>query len=173
MDSVLLNKLENRIGDNFLEDKYVIEALSEYRDINKPLAMVGDSILNFTVKDMAYQKNSDPVFIDDMRKEYADKISNQIIYNSDEECQRYLTKNKLSYAPVGDVSAEKADRIIEGMIGAVYYNKGWKEAMSFTEEVLRIREEFRNEFPDLILCSSEGRSSLLCGNVLSPSNTLI
>ncbi len=149
MDSILLSKLAEIVGDHCFENKYVIEALSEYREINKPLALVGDSILNFAVKSISYRKNPNPKYIDDMRQLYADKPSNQSIYNNDEECQNYLLDKKLSYAPSGNVSEEKADRIIEGMIGAVYFIKGWKNALSFTYNVLRLPEGFLKEFPEI------------------------
>lgn len=147
MDSILLTKLETVIGENFLENEYVIEALSEYRDINKPIALVGDSILNFTVKNFSYRKKPDPAFIDEMRQEYATNTANQRIYNNDKECQIYLNEKRLSYAPPGKVSEDKADQIIEGMIGAVYYIVGWEVALSFTENVLRLHEGFNDEFP--------------------------
>ncbi len=147
MNSILLTKLATVLGENCFENKYVIEALSEYREINKPLAMVGDSVLNFTVKNISYRKKPDPVFIDKMRQAYTTNTANYIIYNNDEACQQYLQDKGLSYAPPGAVSEEKADRIIEGMIGAVYYIEGWETALSFTEDVLRLHEEFNNEFP--------------------------
>jgi dsRNA-specific ribonuclease len=147
MDSVLLTKLAKVIGENWFENKYVIEALSDYREINKPLANVGDSILNFTVKNISYRKKPDPAFIDKMRQAYSTNTANQKIYNNDEACQKYLLDKGLSYAPPGFVSEDKADRIIEGMIGAVFYVEGWETALSFTEDVLRLHEGFNNEFP--------------------------
>jgi dsRNA-specific ribonuclease len=149
MDSILLNRLKKVLGRHYLENKYVIEALSEYLEFNKAIALVGDSILNFTVKDIAYRKNPDPEFIDNMRQKYADKSSNQTIYNNDKNCQQYLIENKLSYAPAGNVSEEKADRIVEGMIGAIYYTNGWEDAISFTKEILYMHEDFKNKFQSL------------------------
>lgn len=147
MDSILLSKLSKVLGENCFENKYVVEALSEYQDLNKSLALVGDSILNFTVKDISYRKNPDSAFIDKMRQTYATNTANQKIYNNDEACQDYLQERGLSYAPPGSVSEDKADSVIEGMIGAVYYIEGWKGALSFTEDVLRMHEGFNDEFP--------------------------
>lgn len=77
-----------------------------------------------------------------IRQKFADKKINQKLLNDDKEFIRYLVNNGYTKSPMGGIGLEKADRFYEAIIGIVYIEKGFKEAESFVELLLKTNKEY-------------------------------
>ena len=145
MPSFFLPKLRELLGENFINNPSVEEAFTQKNYTNRPLAVIGDSVLNLVVNNIAYRKLKDPTYINNMREKFADKKANQKLLNGDKEFTQFLA-NGYTMSPVGGIGLEKADRFVEAIIGAVYVEKGFKEAEAFVSLLLNTNEEFLEEF---------------------------
>lgn len=146
MESVFLENLKRLFGKDFHDNSWINEALHETDEMNRALAEVGDSILNLIVKKVAYEHKKDSLYIDNSRKKYADKESNKKILNQDSVFTTFLREKKYTRSPSSGIGKDKADRFVEGLIGAIYFSKGYKAAKTFTLEILMINDEFSKEF---------------------------
>lgn len=149
MESVFLNNLERLFGKNFRNIPLISEALHETDDLNRALAEVGDSVLNLIVKKVAYEHKKDPTYIDKARQKFAEKEANKKMLNQDCVFTTFLREENYTKSPSSGVGKEKADRFVEGLIGAIYFSKGYEKAKVFTLEILLTNDEFLNEFPEL------------------------
>ena len=104
--------------------------------MNRPLAIIGDSVLNLVVNQIAYQGQKDPLYMDAERKRLAGKKANQRNLNRDVEFTRYLVDQGFTRSPVGGIGLEKADRFFEAIIGAIYVEHGFETAEQFVQNVL-------------------------------------
>jgi len=149
MNSIFLGQLAHYFGINYIDDPIVEESLHQNDDINRPIAEIGDSILNLTVKTIAYCKLKDPIYIDNMRQKFANNYANQKILNQDVIFTRFLKKNGFTQSPESGIGLEKADRFVEGIIGAVFISKGFTAAKETTIKLLKTNKEFIQEFPHI------------------------
>ena len=146
--SVFLNELQKLFGNKLLKNPSLSEALTQNEDYNRPLAMIGDSVLDLVVNKVAYHEKKKTVYMDCIRKRYAVKKSNQKTLNQDIEFTKYLIDNEFTNSPVGGIGLDKADRFFEAIIGAVYVELGYDETEKFVFTLLKTNEDFHAIFPD-------------------------
>ena len=151
MTPFFLAKLRELFGDDFVNNSSVREAFTQEGDLNRPLAVIGDSVLNLVVNYLAYRKSKDPIYVDGMRKKFADKKTNQKLLNDDKEFIQYLVTNHYTRSPIGGIGLEKADRFYEAVIGAVYVEKGFEEVETFVCLLLKTDKEFLEEFSNVLI----------------------
>jgi len=137
-------------GEDFIDNPSVEEALTQEDDTNRALAIIGDSVLNLVINNLAYRKSYCPACINWIRERLAEKKTNQKLLNKDKEFTKYLVDNEHTKSPVGGIGLEKADRFYEALIGAMYVQKGFKVAENFVCDLLRTNEEILDEFSDLL-----------------------
>ena len=87
------------------------------------------------------------MYIDNARKKFADKEANKKILNQDFVFTTFLRENKYTRSPASGIGKDKADRFVEGLIGAIYFSKGYKETKAFTLDILMTNDEFLKDFP--------------------------
>ena len=146
MGSVFIDNLKSFFGESYSENKYVKEALHDLDDQNGPIALLGDCILNLTVKQIAYYKCKDSEYIDDMRQNYADRSTNKKVLNQDAEFVDFLVPDYVKIGDDHEIGAKKVDRFLEGLIGAVYLSKGFETATQFTKSILTSNPCFQKKF---------------------------
>ena len=123
-------------------------SFTQNEDVNRPLAIVGDSVLNLVVNKKAYCKSKNPKYLDVVRKKFAEKKANQKTLNQDIEFTKFLVENKFTKSPIGGIGLEKADRFFEAIIGAVFIEHDFEVAEQFVITLMKVSEEFVAEFPD-------------------------
>jgi len=149
MTAFFLAHLRELFGENFIDNTSVKEAFTQNNDMNRPLAVIGDSVLNLVVNYLAFSNSKNPIYIDRMRKKFADKKTNQKLLNEDKEFVQYLVNNRYTMSPIGGIGLEKADRFYEAVIGAVYVEKGFEEAEKFVCLLLKTSKDFLEEFSEV------------------------
>ena len=148
MVSVFLDNLRQIFGEEFSENSFIDEALTDKDDKNRSLAMIGDSLLDLVVTQKAYSKDKDPENMDKVRQKLADKVAIKDILNQDKEFVEYLGTHYMSIGPQGEIGYEKANRFVEAIIGAVYKSNGFEASVRFTKTILKSYELYHELFPD-------------------------
>ena len=147
-ESIFLTYLKEIFGEDFIDNRILSESFTQNEDVNRPLAIVGDSVLNLVVNKKAYCKSKNPKYLDVVRKKFAEKKANQKTLNQDIEFTKFLVENKFTKSPIGGIGLEKADRFFEAIIGAVFIEHDFEVAEQFVITLMKVSEEFVAEFPD-------------------------
>lgn len=137
MGSRFLSNLIEVFGLGFNDNPRIREALTQDEDLNRSLAIIGDSVLNLVVNNIAYHHDKEPEAMDLLRKQLAGKKANQRCLNRDVEFTRYLVGNGFTRSPIGGIGLEKADRFFEAIIGAVYLEHDFGVAEEFVINIIR------------------------------------
>ncbi len=145
-DSIFLTMFQHLFGEDFIENPSLREAFTQNKDVNRPIAIIGDSFLNLVVNKTAYWKLKDSEYMDCMRKRFAEKKVNQKTLNRDREFTKFLVGHEFTKSPIGGIGLEKADRFFEAVIGATYVELGCAKAEKFVMTLLKMNEEFYEEF---------------------------